>query len=497
MSNANFNLNFNTDPTFHASTSTQIRRTKIIATLGPASNHPDMLKKMILAGADIFRLNFSHGFSADHEALVNNVRAVAKACNREVSILADLQGPKIRISKFIDGKITLKTGDIFILDATLEACSGNQQQIGIDYKALPKEVHKGDFLLLDDGRLVFEVLLTDLSKITCRVITGGVLSDNKGINKQGGGLSAKALTVKDKTDLKTAVKLGADYIAISFPRTAEDIINARALVTAAGGSAGIIAKIERTEAIHAIDEIIKASDAIMVARGDLGVEIGEAELPAVQKMIIHRCRSLNKVVITATQMMESMIYHTIPTRAEVFDVANAVLDGTDAVMLSAETATGHHPDIVIQAMARACLGAEKNRLTQISRHRVDCQFERVDEAIAMATMYTANHFNIKAIVALTESGATPLWMSRIRSGIPIYALTRHKSIQRKMILYRGVYPVDFVYHENEQGHSVNERAVKKLVAQGIVNTGDFIIVTCGDQTGQHGNTNTMKIIRIS
>lgn len=473
-----------------------LRRTKIVATLGPASTAPEILKKMILAGADVVRVNFSHGKASDHEARINSIREISKACGKEIGILADLQGPKIRVSKFRDGKVVLKEGQVFVLDAELDAEAGDENHVGIDYKSLPQDVKAHDILLLDDGRLVFKVKAVEKQKIICDVQVGGVLSNNKGINRQGGGLSAKALTDKDKEDLKTAVKLGADYIAISFPRSAKDIQEARELVKAAKGTAGIIAKIERAEAVMAIDEIIKASDAVMVARGDLGVEIGDAELPAVQKRIIHRCRALDKAVITATQMMESMIENNIPTRAEVFDVANAVLDGSDAVMLSAETATGKHPDLVIAAMARICLSAEKQKHMSISGHRMECEFKRVDEAIAMATMYAANHFDIKAIIALTESGSTPLWMSRIRSGIPIYALTRNLQTQRHMTLFRGVYPLYFTYEEQDRGKIINQRAIEELVKHKIVRKGDYVIITRGEHTGQPGGTNMMKIAQV-
>lgn len=472
-----------------------LKRTKIIATLGPATDRPEVMRKLIAAGVDLVRLNFSHGHAQDHALRIKQVRDIAVQFGKEIGILADLQGPKIRVAKFKEGKVFLHEGDQFILDAALPNNEGDANHVGIDYQQLPQDVRSGDTLLLDDGRLVLTVQQVINTQIVCQVKVGGVLSNNKGINRLGGGLSAKALTDKDKKDLKTAVELNVDYIAISFPRSAEDVEEARRLMQEAGGNAGIIAKIERTEAVKCIDEIIRASDAIMVARGDLGVEIGDAELPAVQKHIIHRSRALDKAVITATQMMESMIHNAIPTRAEVFDVANAVLDGTDAVMLSAETATGDHPDLVVAAMARICMGAEKQPLAQISRHRVECQFKHVDEAIAMATMYTANHFNIKAIIALTESGSTPLWMSRIRSGIPIYGLTRNLSTQRRMTLYRGVYPMYFTYDENEHSQ-VNQRAAKELQQRGIVQDGDYVIITRGDQIGVHGSTNTMKILKI-
>lgn len=475
---------------------TKLQRTKIIATLGPATDDINALKKMIRAGLDIVRINFSHGSADDHKQRVEKIRQAAKEEGKEIGVMADLQGPKIRIAKFKNKKIELNAGDEFILDADLATDAGDEKAVGIDYKNLPHDVKADDALLLDDGRIVFKVKKVSGNKIICEVIVGGELSNNKGINRQGGGLSAKALTEKDLADIKTAAAIGADYIAVSFPRSKEDMLEARKLVSAAGSQAGLIAKIERNEAIAAIDEIIKVSDAVMVARGDLGVEIGDAELPAVQKHIINRARSLDKAVITATQMMESMIHNAIPTRAEVFDVANAVLDGTDAVMLSAETATGDHPDKVIAAMSRICMGAEKQPSMQVSRHRVECQFERGDEAIAMAAMYTANHFNIKAIIALTESGSTPLWMSRIRSGIPIYGLTRNVSTLRKMTLYRGVYPVSFDYSGLDKDE-LNQRALAELQHRHIVEKNDRVIITYGDLVGAPGGTNTMKIVAVN
>ncbi|EKD75135.1 MAG: hypothetical protein ACD_44C00220G0002 [uncultured bacterium] len=470
------------------------RRTKIIATLGPSTDQTAVLERCIEAGLDLVRLNFSHGAAVDHERRIKQVRLLAQKHHRAVGILADLQGPKIRISTFVEGKVFLENDAEFILDAALPAKKGNVRGVGIDYKRLPKDVKKNDILLIDDGRIVLVVFKVQGSRIYCRVQEGGVLSDNKGINRLGGGLSAEALTEKDKKDLKIATSLGVDYIAISFPRNAEDILYARKLITKEKSKAGIIAKIERAEAVKMLDEIIEVSDAVMVARGDLGVEIGDAELPAVQKQIIHRARSMDKAVITATQMMESMISNSIPTRAEVFDVANAVLDGTDAVMLSAETATGKHPDKVIEAMGRICIGAEKQRSTQISRHRVECHFSRLDEAIAMGTMYIANHFNVKAIIALTESGSTPLWMSRIRSGIPIYGLTRHVMTERRMTLFRGVYPIHFDPFVGKASE-LYTHAIAELKTRGIVRKGDWVIITRGDSLGVHGQTNTMKILQ--
>jgi len=478
---------------------TMLRRTKIIATLGPATDKKDILEKTILAGIDLVRLNFSHGNAEDQCRRIQAVRQCCEKHGLEVGILADLQGPKIRIARFKksikENKIQLKEGAKFTLDASLADDAGDITQVGIDYKELPRDVKVNDKLLLDDGRLVLHVERVDGCCIHCYVEVGGELSNNKGINRLGGGLSAKPLTEKDKQDLKTAVELNVDYIAISFPRSAADILEAKELIKAAKGTAGIIAKIERAEAVKNIEEIIVASDAVMVARGDLGVEIGDAELPRVQKQIVQLARSLDKAVITATQMMESMIVNSIPTRAEVFDVANAVLDGTDAVMLSAETATGKHPDKVVAAMARICLGAEKQVGARTSGHRVECRFHRVDEAIAMATMYTANHLDIAGIVALTESGSTPLWMSRIRSSLPIFAMCRFAKVRLKMKLFRGVYPIAFDVTKIKR-EVVNREVVAFIAKKQLVKKGELVIVTKGDVMGVVGGANAMKILEV-
>jgi pyruvate kinase len=474
---------------------TILRRTKIIATLGPSTDSYELLKGIIDAGVDIVRTNFSHGNIADHENRVRMVRTIASESGKETAILADLQGPKIRISCFKNKRVELKQGAKFILDANLASNAGDENKVGIDYKELPQDVKTADVLLLDDGRIELQVKQVSGREIICEVKVGGELSNNKGINRRGGGLSAGPLTEKDRSDLKIAAQLGVDYVAVSFPRSAADILEVKQLLQDLNSHAGVIAKIERTEALEALDDIINASDAVMVARGDLGVEIGDAELPGVQKHIIHQARSLNKAVITATQMMESMIINTIPTRAEVFDVANAVLDGTDAVMLSAETATGAHPDKVVSAMARICISAERQPRALISRHRVEMRFNRVDEAIAMAAMYTANHLDIKAIVCLTESGSTPLWMSRIRSGIPIFGFTRNVVTQRRMLLFRGVYPVYFDVTSFPPS-DVHRQAVSVLQNRGTVSSGDKVIITHGDLLGTHGGTNLLKIVEV-
>jgi len=471
------------------------RRTKIVATLGPATDDLVMLEKIIHAGVDMVRLNFSHGKKEHHQQRAKDVRQIATKLQREVAIMADLQGPKIRVARFLAGKVILKPQDTFILDADLPNDVGNEQHVGIDYKTLPHDVRVGDKLLLDDGLIVLQIDAIKSQQIHCTVIEGGELSNNKGINRAGGGLSANALTDKDREDILTAAALQVDYVAISFVKSVADIEETRALLAKAGSQASIISKIERQEALGNLDAIITASDAVMVARGDLGVEIGDEKIPSAQKHIIQRARALNRAVITATQMMESMIVHPIPTRAEVCDVANAVLDGTDAVMLSAETATGHHPDKAVAAMARVCWGAEQERMTQVSGHRIECYFEKSGEAIAMAAMYAANHMNVKAIITLTESGSTPLLMSRIRSGIPIYAFCRHDTVRRKIALYRGVYPLAYDI-SMLLPQDIDQGVLNELQRLGILHKGDFILLTKGDRLNFVGGTNTLKIIAL-
>jgi pyruvate kinase len=446
------------------------RRTKIVATLGPSTDDSKVLDDMIQAGVDVVRVNFSHGTHEEHFRRAEQVRNRARAHGRQVGVFADLQGPKIRIEKFKEGKIRLQEGARFVLDAALAEDGGTNERVGLSYKALVDDVGRGDTLLLDDGAVVLWVEEAKGSEIDTRVVVGGELSNNKGINRQGGGLSAQAITDKDRADIKAAAEMQADYVAVSFPRSAADIHEARSLLRQAGGHGGIVAKIERAEAMESLEEIMEATDVVMIARGDLGVEIGDAELPAVQKRIIQIARTMDRVVITATQMMQSMIENPIPTRAEVFDVANAVIDGTDAVMLSAETATGKHVAKVIEAMDRICRGAERQRIDMAVERRSAVHFKRVDEAIAKAAMYTANHTGVKAIAALTESGATPLWMSRISSGIPIYALTRHVETRRKVTLYRGVYPVSFDVTTTDH-RQVKREDIDESMSRGAAHTG--------------------------
>jgi pyruvate kinase len=472
-----------------------LRRTKILTTLGPATDNPKVMAEMIRAGADVVRINFSHGKPEEHANRVRMVREAALAVGKWVGVLGDLQGPKIRIERFAEGRVQLSEGDAFALDVSLGREDGTARAVGVAYKSLPNDVHSGDVLLLNDGQIVLEVLSVTGPRIETRVVVGGELSDNKGINRQGGGLSAGALTDKDRADVVLAAKLGVDYLAVSFVRNAEDIEEARRLLKAAGSKALVVAKIERSEAIANLREIARASDVVMVARGDLGVEMGYAELTGLQKQIIEETRKQNRVVITATQMMESMITNPIPTRAEVSDVANAVMDGTDVVMLSGESAVGKYPVKAVEAMAQVILGAEKYDIAHQTRHRVQADFTRTDEAIAMAVMYTANHLHVKAIVALTESGSTPLWMSRIRSDIPIYAFTRHEETRCRVTIYRGVYPVPFDTTQRTP-EIVYPAIFKTLLEKGLVDLGDRIIVTKGEFSGVAGKTNSMKILEV-
>lgn len=476
-----------------------LRRTKIVATLGPACDDPAVMERLLLAGVNVVRINFSHGDPAEHRGRAELVRSTAKRVNRFVAIMGDLQGPKIRVARFKNKSIELLVGDDFILDADLDKDAGDQERVGIDYKNLPEDCQQGDRLLLDDGRLVLNVEFIDGTAIHCKVIVGGTLSNNKGINREGGGLSAPALTEKDRVDIRLAAELEVDFLAVSFPRSADDINLARELLTKEGGSASIVAKIERAEVVESeslLNEVIAASDAVMVARGDLGVEIGDAALLGVQKQIINQARALNKVVITATQMMETMISSPIPTRAEVIDVGSAVLDGTDAVMLSAETAVGSYPVETIEAMNRIILGAEKHPQAHQSTHRINEDFVNIDESIALAAMYTANHLDgVKAIICMTETGSTPRLMSRISSRLPIFAFARLPDTQRRVALYRGVHTVPFD-SVNMEPAEINQRAVDSLLLQKVVEDGDLVIISKGDYLSAHGGTNTMKIVRV-
>ncbi len=474
------------------------RRTKIVTTLGPATDRNNNLEKIIAAGANMVRMNFSHGEAVDHIRRADEVREIAARLGKEVAIRGDLQGPKIRVSTFKNNKIQLAVGDKFVLDSDIDKGQGTQQAVGLDYKTLPQEVAAGDVLLLDDGRVQLQVEQVTGNQVETVVIIGGPLSNNKGINKQGGGLSAPALTDKDKKDILTAAQIGCDYLAVSFPRNGDDLHYARKLARDAGCYAKIVAKVERAEAVatqEALEEIILASDVVMVARGDLGVEIGDARLVGVQKNMIRTTRRLNRVVITATQMMESMVSAPMPTRAEVMDVANAVLDGTDAVMLSGETAAGDFPVETVQAMSEVCLGAEKHPSINVSNNRMNYTFDNTGEALAMTTMFAANHTHgIKAIVALTESGTTPLLMSRLSSGLPIYALSSNPQTLSYCALYRGVTPIKFNSTTTDSIEYI-DNALQTLKANELLQEGDLILLTHGDNN-HAGSTNTCKIVKI-
>ncbi|MBS0432343.1 MAG: pyruvate kinase [Proteobacteria bacterium] len=472
-----------------------VRRTRIVATLGPATDVDGMLERILREGVDVVRLNLSHGSAEDHAKRAQAVRTVAENLGREVGVLADLQGPKIRVERFANGPVTLQPGQPFTLDCRKDAPTGDEARVGVSYLGLPDDVHANDVLLLDDGLIALQVREVAGDQIHCAVLIGGKLSDRKGLNRQGGGLSLGALSDKDRADIKLAAQLRADFLAVSFVRSAADIEETRKLLHEAGGEAAIVAKIERAEAIDALEAIVDAADAVMVARGDLGVEIGDAELPGLQKKIIREALIRNRAVITATQMLQSMVEAPIPTRAEVLDVANAVIDGTDAVMLSQESAAGKHPDKAVAAMRRVCLGAERQfeptEDMSPAAHRID----RSDQAIAMSAMFLAARVGVRAIIALTESGSTAQWLSRFRSKVPIYALSRSAAARRRMLLLRDVTPVAFEPGGGDPAH-VARAAVQLLFSQNVLGVGDLVLLTHGDHTGRGGGTNTLKLLHV-
>ena len=472
-----------------------LRRTKILATLGPATDAPGVLDDLVRAGVNVVRLNFSHGTPEHHETRIRAVREAAARQGREVGILADLQGPKIRIEKFAAGKVALKSGDSFALVCRADAPAGDTTQVGVSYLGLVQDVHEGDMLLLDDGLMALRVTGIDGDTVHTTVLTDGYLSDRKGLNRLGGGLSLGALTEQDKEHIVIAARLGVDFLAVSFCRSAADMHEARSLAVAAGSDAALVAKIERAEAIENLVEITIASDVVMVARGDLGVEIGDAELPGLQKKIIRTALEHNRVVITATQMLQSMVDNPIPTRAEVLDVANAVIDGTDAVMLSAETASGTYPVKAVEAMVRICLGAERQFNRDTDYEAAPRNLERADQAIAMASMFLAEHIKVRAILALTESGGTARFLSRFRSEAPIFGLSRHDGARRKMALMRDVFPVAF----DSRGLPTREAArgaIKQLFELELLTEGDRVLITSGDHMEKHGTTNTLRLLQV-
>lgn len=480
-------------------TPTVLRRTKIVATIGPASESADVIARLISAGVNVFRLNFSHGSAKNHAKVATRIRKQAAIAGQYVGILADLQGPKIRISGFAEDSIELAVGDRFRLDVDLGEEDGDNHSVGLEYKALCTSVSSGDTLLLDDGRIRMRVEDVDATTVDCSVLVGGKLGSRKGINRLGGGLAAPALTEKDLADIRSLVDVRPDFVAVSFVSSEEDIFQTRQLLKKEDLDPAIVAKIERAEVVAddiVLNKIILASDAIMVARGDLGVEVGDAQLIGIQKELISRARSMDRVVITATQMMESMINSSLPTRAEVFDVANAVLDGTDAVMLSAETAVGNYPIDVVKAMADTAMGAERQPVTKISTYRVHARFSSAQESIAMSAIYAANHYpKVRGIACLTESGTTPLLMSRLSSGRPIYALSHRAETLQRLCLCRGVVPLFFDSSAFDQDH-VEARAIEFLLDGHYLRKEDSIILTMGAQMGEAGSTNIMKILPV-
>jgi len=472
-----------------------VRRTKIIATLGPATDDPRVLERVIAAGANVLRLNMSHGSSADQLRRATLVREVSARLGREVALLADLQGPKIRVERFVGGGVELETGDAFTLDAEDTARPGDRGRVGVSYPALPSDVKPGDVLLLDDGLISMRVDTIDGGKVRCIVEHGGTLKDRKGLNLRGGGLSVRGLAEHELPHIERAAEMGVDYLAVSFVSDERDVIRARKLLRKAGSEAALVAKIERIEAVENLDEICEAADVVMVARGDLGVEIGDEELPGLQKRIIRTAIKHNRLVATATQMMQSMVENPIPTRAEVLDVANAIIDGTDAVMLSAETAVGKHPVRVIEAMNRICLGAERHVEQEGLVSHLNVRFQRIDQAIAMAAMFMATNVSVQAIIALTESGSTAQWLSRVRSAVPIYAFSPNESSRRRMSMFRDVYPVRQEV-ESDDDDLIVQSALRKLWGAEALVAGDRVIVTMGDRVGKSGGTNTLRFIKL-
>jgi pyruvate kinase len=477
-----------------ANKSHHLRRTKIIATLGPATDDREVLEGLIRAGADVLRLNMSHGTPEQQVARARMVREVSAGLGREVALLADLQGPKIRVEQFENGSVELTVGDEFTLDTGDTTTPGNNSRVGVSYAGLVNDVNSGDLLLLDDGLISMRVKTVKDGCIVCEVENGGILRNRKGLNLQGGGLSLLGIAQHDLPHITAAAEMGVDYLAVSFVRNAEDMNHARSLLRAAGSQASLMAKIERTEAVQNLEKICDACDAVLVARGDLGVEIGDEELPGLQKRIIQTALKHNRIVATATQMMQSMIENPIPTRAEVLDVANAVIDGTDAVMLSAETAVGKHPVKVIEAMNRICLGAERHYDREGDITQLNVRFQRIDQAIAMAAMFMATNVPIQAIIALTESGSTAQWLSRVQSSVPIYALSPNEASRRRMALYRNVYPTQ--HQAKGDVEEVIREALQVLWHLGAVTAGDRVILTMGDRMGDQGSTNTLRLVRV-
>ena len=470
------------------------KRTKIISTLGPSTTKPKILTELIAAGTDVFRLNLSHAKIEDAKEIINNLKLSSAKLERPVAIMVDLQGHKIRIKGFSEKEfIDLENNQKFILDTTLNDLEGDDSTVGVTYKDLHKSLKPKDEILLSDGLIKLRINQIKEKKIFTTVLRGGRLLPFQGLNKKGGGLSVKGLTNKDISDLKKAIKLDIDYVAVSFVRNKDDLIAVKKITDKK--NIGLIAKIERNEALENIDSILDHSDGILIARGDLGVEIGIELLPAVQDELIAKAMDHDKLVIVATQMMESMKTSRVPTRAEVFDVSNAACSGVDAIMLSAETAVGKYPAEVVQEASRICDIAEKTSSKKIKIADSGDRFSKIDQIIAMAAVYGADRSNVKAIAALTETGSTPLWMSRIQSSIPIYAMTVNERTSRRICLYRGVYSIRLEKVEHDHARA-NKQVIKLMQKQGAVKKGDLVIITKGDLMGTSGGTNALKIVEV-
>ena len=464
-----------------------MRRAKIVATLGPATSSYENLRAIIDAGVNVARMNLSHGSYEVHEEVYANVRRAAADAGQPVAVLVDLQGPKIRLGKFADGPHELTVGDIFTI--TTEDVLGTKELVGTTFKGLPQDVKPGDFLLIDDGKVKVKVLDTDGVRVRTEVVVAGPVSNNKGINLPGVAVNVPALSEKDEADLRWGLGLGADYIALSFVRNAADITRVHEIMAEEGRKVPVIAKIEKPQAVDALEEIIDAFDGIMVARGDLAVELPLEAVPVVQKRAVELCRRMAKPVIVATQMLESMTHSPVPTRAEASDVANAVLDGADAVMLSGETSVGEYPVITVQTMARIIESTEEHGLERIAP--LGTKPRTQGGAITLAAAEVAEFVEAKFLCVFTESGDSARRMSRLRERIPMKAFTPDEAIRRRMNLTWGIesFLVDRVPHTDAMYKQVDEILLEKKLAA----IGDRVVVISGSPPGISGSTNDLRV----
>ncbi len=464
-----------------------MRRAKIVATLGPATNSYDNIKAIIEAGVNVARMNLSHGSHEVHEAVYANVRQAASDLGKPVAVLVDLQGPKIRLGKFAAGPHELAVGDIFTI--TTEDIEGTKDICGTTFKGLPQDVAPGDTLLIDDGKVNVRVLDTDGVRVRTEVVVPGPVSNNKGINLPGVAVNVPALSDKDEDDLRWGIRIGADYIALSFVRNAADIVRVHEIMDEEGKRLPVIAKIEKPQAVDSLEEIIEAFDGIMVARGDLGVELPLEQVPLVQKRAVEAARRMAKPVIVATQMLESMISSPVPTRAETSDVANAILDGADAVMLSGETSVGEFPVITVSTMARIVENTEEHGMERIPA--LGTKPRTQGGALTLAAAEVADFIDAKFVCVFTESGDSPRRMSRLRIRIPMVAFATNEAIRRRMALTWGIqsFLVDQVSHTDAMFVQVDE----ELLAAGLVEKGDKVVVISGAPVGVVGSTNDIRI----